>query len=142
MGSSLLLSPSSTHNGNSPEWGEISQTFTVHADVDTAATRLKRYFRFKSDDKITAEKNSGRGNSGWVASVMAEGTGWNSQTESYYRVSRIWGKTDHITRGVSHEGNSCHVTATYRLEDPSHLKAAWTEKLWAQISPMAEGKIR
>lgn len=142
MGSSLLPAAASIDNGSSPEWGEVSKTFSVHADVDTAAVRLKRYFRFTSYDEITAAKNSGKGNSGWVASAMAEGTEWNAQPGSYYRMSRIWGKADHLTLEVSHEGNSSHITATYRSKDSSHLKAAWTEKLWAQISPVAEGKFR
>lgn len=140
------LSPSAvsakTDNGKSPEGGEVSKTLAVRADVDTAATRLKRYYRFTSSDEITAAGNSGKGNSGWVASAMAEGTDWSAQPGSYYRMSRIWGKADLLTLEVSREGNRSNVTATYRSTDSTHLKDAWTKKLWAQIGPVAEGKIR
>ncbi|WP_208952364.1 hypothetical protein [Rahnella sp. ChDrAdgB13] len=110
--------------------------------MDTAAARLKRYYRFTSSDEITAASNSGKGNSGWVATAMAEGTDWSAQPGSYYRMSRVWGKTDHLTLEVSREGSNSQVTATYRSADPAHLKDAWTQKLWAQIVPMAEGKTR
>ncbi|WJV54912.1 hypothetical protein PCO85_05655 [Prodigiosinella aquatilis] len=142
FGSSFSPSTALSNNGKSPEWGEVSKTLTVHADVDTAAARLKRYYRFTSDDEITAAKNSGKGNSGWVASAMAEGTDWSAQPGSYYRMSRIWGKADHLTLEVSREGSNSQVAATYRSADPSHLKEDWTKKLWTQIGPVAEGEIR
>jgi hypothetical protein len=142
LGSSLMPSSASTDNMKSPEWGEVSKTLTVHADIDTAAVRLKRYYRFTSTDEITAAGNSGKGNSGWVASAMAEGTDWSAQPGSYYRMSRIWGNADRLTLEVSREGNSSNVTATYRSTDPAHLKETWTQKLWAQIGPVAEGKVR
>lgn len=142
LGSSLSPSTPSADKPKSPEWGEVSKTLTVRVDVDTAAARLKRYYHFTSSDEITAAGNSGKGNSGWVASAMAEGTDWSAQPGSYYRMSRVWGKADLLTLEVSREGSSSNVTATYRSTDPTHLKDAWTKKLWAQIGPVAEGKIR
>jgi len=142
LSSSLMPSNASNDNVKSPEWGEVTKTLTVHIDIDTAAVRLKRYYRFTSTDEITAAGNSGKGNSGWVASAMAEGTDWSAQPGSYYRMSRIWGNADRLTLEVSREGNSSNVTATYRSTDPAHLKEAWTQKLWAQIGPVAEGKVR
>lgn len=142
LGSSLIPSTASTDNVKSPEWGEISKTLTVKTDIDAAAIRLKRYYRFTSTDEITAAGNSGKGNSGWVASAMAEGTDWSAQPGSDYRMSRIWGKADHLTLEVSREGSHSQVIATYRSTDPAHLKDAWTKKLWAQIGPVAEGKVR
>ena len=141
---SSTLSPSAptASTGKSPEWGEVSKTLTVRADVDTAAARLKRYYRFTSSDEITAAGNSGKGNSGWVASAMSDGTDWSAQTGSYYRMSRVWGKADHLTFEVSREGGGSQVIATYRSTDPTHLKDAWTKKLWGQIGPVAEGTIR
>lgn len=142
LGSSMKPSTASADNVKSPEWGEVSKTLTIHADIDTAAARLKRYYRFTSTDDITAAGNSGKGNSGWVASAMAEGTDWSAQPGSYYRMSRIWGPADHLTLEVSREGRNSQVIATYRSTDPAHLKEAWTKKLWAQIGPVAEGIIR
>ncbi|QTP14874.1 hypothetical protein [Serratia symbiotica] len=142
LGSSLMPSTASTDSVKSPEWGEISKTLTVHADIDTAAVRLKRFYRFTSTDDIAAAGTSGKGNSGWVASAMAEGTDWSAQPGSYYRMRRIWGPADHLTLEVSREGRNSQVIATYRSTDPAHLKEAWTQKLWAQIGPVAEGKIR
>jgi hypothetical protein len=142
LGSSLIPSSDSTDNVKSPEWGEVSKTLTVKTDIDTAAIRLKRYYRFTSTDEITAAGNSGKGNSGWVASAMAEGTDWNAQPGSYYRMSRIWGTADHLTLEVSRERSNSQIIATYRSTDPAHLKEAWTQKLWAQIGPVAEGKVR
>jgi len=141
---SSTLSPSAppANAEKSPEWGEATKTLTAHADVDTAAARLKHYYHFTSRDEIAAAGNIGKGNSGWVASAMAEGTDWSAQPGSYYRMSRIWGTADHLTLEVSREGNSSNVTATYRSTDPAHLKEAWTQKLWAQIGPVAEGKVR
>ncbi|MBU9822980.1 hypothetical protein J1782_24105 [Rahnella sp. BCC 1045] len=138
------LSPSTppANAEKSPEWGEITKTLIVRADVDTAAVRLKRYYHFTSSDEIAAAGNSGKGNSGWVASAMSEGTDWSAQPGSYYRMSRVWGKDDHLTLEVSREGGSSQVIATYRSTDPTHLKEAWTKKLWGQIGPVAEGTIR
>lgn len=142
LGSTLSPSAPQANVEKSPEWGEVTKTLIVHTDVDTAAARLKRYYRFTSSEEISAANNSGKGNSGWVASAMAEGTDWSAQPGSYYRMSRVWGKADHLTLEVNREGSKSQVTAKYRSTDPSHLKEAWTQKLWAQIGQVAEGKIR
>jgi predicted small secreted protein len=142
LGSTLSPSAPPANAEKSPEWGEVTKTLIVRADVDTAAARLKRYYHFTSSDEIAAAVNSGKGNSGWVASAMSEGTDWSAQPGSYYRMSRVWGTADHLTLEVSREGGSSQVIATYRSTDPTHLKEAWTKKLWKQIGPVAEGKVR
>lgn len=39
-------------------WGEVHHTFTVKTDVDTAALRLKSYYKFTTDSEIAAAHNS------------------------------------------------------------------------------------
>lgn len=141
LSSTLFPSAPQVNADKSRELGEATKTLTAHADVDTAAARLKHYYHFTSSDEIAAAGNTGKGNSGWVASAMAEGTDWSAQPGSYYRMNRIWGKTDHLTLEVNREGNNSKIIATYRSEDPTHLNEAWTQKLWVQIGSVAEGKI-
>ncbi|MFC0140116.1 hypothetical protein ACFFJN_08595 [Erwinia mallotivora] len=56
--------------------------------VDTTAMRLKQHYGFVSDTDVAAARNSGQGNAGWSASAISEGSSWEAQPGSYYRMSR------------------------------------------------------
>lgn len=123
-------------------WGEVHYTFTVKTDVDTAALRLKRYYKFTTDSEIAAAHNSGQGNAGWMASAMGEGTDWAAQPGAWYRMRRNWAANDILTIEVSHEGTTSQITATYRSANPDHLAEKWTAHLRQQIPEVATGALQ
>lgn len=118
---------------------EITNAVNVTTDVDTAAMRLKRHYGFSTDEEISAARNSGKGNAGWVATAISEGTSWSAQTGSYYRMSRIWTGNDRLTIEVFHQGTGSQIVSTYRSSNPKHLTEKWTERLWSQIPDVAQG---
>lgn len=117
-------------------------THLVPVDIDTAAARLKRYYNFTSDSEIVAARNGGKGNSGWVASAMAEGTEWDAQPGAHYRMSRNWAVTDRLTLELTRSGAHTVISGTYRSQDKKHLEINWTKNLVEQIPMVALGKTR
>ncbi|EXU74337.1 hypothetical protein [Erwinia mallotivora] len=137
-----LLSPAAQQRNvneeDTPARNEVSwQSGTIPVPVDTAALRLKMHYGFVSEDDINAARNSGQGNAGWSASAISEGTSWQAQPGSAYRMSRNWAGDDRLTLEVTGNGRTSVITAHYRSSNPGHLKEAWTARLWKQIPDVA-----
>ncbi|QJT82535.1 membrane lipoprotein lipid attachment site-containing protein [Kosakonia sp. MUSA4] len=114
----------------------------ISVPVDTAAMRLKQHYGFVSDDDVSAARNSGQGNAGWSASAISEGTSWEAQPGSYYRMSRNWAGNDRLTLEIRGNNKQSGITATYISSNPEHLKKAWTSRLWEQIPDVASGNLQ
>ena len=140
-----LLNPASqqpvTENEESTPRDFVTWTSgTVSVPVDTAAMRLKQHYGFVSDTDVAAARNSGQGNAGWSASAISEGSSWEAQPGSYYRMSRNWAGNDRLTLEVRGNSQQSAITATYISSNPEHLKKTWTSRLWKQIPDVARGK--
>jgi len=118
-------------------WGEVNFTHLVPVDIDTAAARLKRYYNFTSDSEIVAARNGGKGNAGWVASAMAEGTEWDAQPGAHYRMSRNWAVKDRLILELTRSGNHTIISGIYRSQDEKHLEVNWTKNLINQVQLVA-----
>ncbi|WP_072214975.1 hypothetical protein [Type-D symbiont of Plautia stali] len=114
---------------------------TLSVPVDTAAVRLKLHYGFVSDTDVTAARNSGQGNAGWSASAISEGTSWDAQSGSYYRMSRNWAVDDRLTLEVRGNSKESFIKSTYTSSNPEHLKKTWTSRLWKQIPDVASGSL-
>ena len=109
--------------------------------AETVAMRLKQHYGFVSDEDVSAARNSGLGNASWSASAISEGTSWEAQPGSYYRMSRNWAGNDRLTLEVRGNSKESFITATYISSNPEHLKDGWTGRLWKQIPDVARGKV-
>ncbi|CAH3498858.1 Uncharacterised protein [Enterobacter cloacae] len=110
--------------------------------AETVAMRLKQHYEFVSDEDVSAARNSGQGNAGWSASAISEGTSWEAQPGSYYRMSRNWAGNDRLTLEVRGTSKESFITATYISSNPEHLKKTWTSRLWKQIPDVAGGSLK
>lgn len=118
---------------------KVSNEATVPVDVDTAAARLKRYYRFTSDQEISALRSKGTTSGKWVATAMAQNSDWSSQPGAYYRMGRVWGDDDYLTIEVMKNGAKSDITTTFGSAIPEHLDDKYLAKLREQIVDVALG---
>lgn len=114
----------------------------IPVPVDMAAMRLKQHYGFVSDIDVTGARNSAQGNAGWSASAISEGTSWEAQPGSYYRMSRNWAGNDRLTLEVRGNSKESFITATYVSSNTEHLKKNWTARLWKQIPDVTSGSLK
>ena len=112
-----LLNPTSQEpaadNVKSPPRNSVVNTLgPFSVPVDTVAMRLKQHYGFVSDEDVSAARNSGLGNASWSASAISEGTSWEAQPGSYYRMSRNWAGNDRLTLEVRGNIKESFITAT------------------------------
>ncbi len=120
-----------------------SKKYDLPVDVDTAAARLKRYYKFVSNDEInTVRKNKNDGD--LVASAMIEeGQEWESMPGSYYKMGSDWGEQDdHLTIEVEKNGAGSRLYITYSSSSPKRLASASLQQLMKNIKDVAEGTKR
>nr|WP_310615763.1 hypothetical protein [Pantoea cypripedii] len=142
-----LINPGSQHAAtdnaeSAPRKYVVWTSGIVSVPAETAAMRLKQHYGFVSDDDVAAARNSGQGNAGWSASAISEGTSWETQPGSYYRMSRNWAGNDRLTLEIRGNNKQSGITATYISSNPEHLKKAWTSRLWGQIPDVARGSLQ
>lgn len=84
-----------------PEQDKRENIIDVPVDVDTAAGRLKRYYKFYSNDEVNAIRNNGTTDGKWQASAIIDnGHIWDAMPGSYYKMGGNWRKgsfDDHLT---------------------------------------------
>lgn len=134
--------PVTDNNAESSPRNSVTWRSTVSVPVATAALRLKQHYRFVSDEDVSAARNSGQGNAGWSASAISEGTSWEAQQGSYYRMSRNWAGNDRLTFEIRGNSQQSVITATYISSNPEHQKDAWTARLWKEIPAVAGGSLK
>ncbi|EFJ3233831.1 TPA: hypothetical protein ACH9P9_005654, partial [Escherichia coli] len=118
----------------------------VPVDVDTAAGRLKRYYKFYSNDEVNAIRNNGTTDGKWQASAIIDnGHIWDAMPGSYYKMGGNWRKgsfDDHLTIEVEKNGKGSRVYITYASASQAHLQASSLEPLFKRVKDVAEGKVR
>lgn len=132
------LSPAQTSQKES-----ASKNHDVPVDVDTAAARLKRYYKFVSNDEITTiRKNQTDGD--LVASAMVgEGQEWESVPGGYYKMGSNWGnQNDHLTIEVEKNGAGSRLYITYSSSSQKRLASESLQQLMNTIKGVAEGQVR
>ncbi|AHG20625.1 hypothetical protein Z042_14100 [Chania multitudinisentens RB-25] len=125
---------------------KMAKEVEVPVDVDTAAARVKRYYKFTSSDEIN-RLNSGSNSNRWAAAAITDGAyAWDAQPGAYYKMGRDWGADegieDNILIELEKNGAGSRLYITFRSSDASHVTEAYTGNLFAQIKQVAEGKVR
>ncbi|NUU69133.1 hypothetical protein HQN64_23995 [Enterobacteriaceae bacterium BIT-l23] len=120
-----------------------SKSYEVPVDVDTAAARLKRYYKFVSDNELSAvRKNHADGD--LVANAMVEeGQEWESMPGSYYKMGSGWGdQDDHLTIELEKNGVGSRLCITYKSASQKRLASDSLQQLMKNIRGVAEGTLR
>lgn len=98
----------------------------IPVDVDTAAGRLKRYYKFYSNEEVDAIRNNGTTDGKWQASAIKDnGHIWDAIPGSYYKMGSDWDGgqfDDHLTIEVEKNGKGSRLYITYASPAPGHLK--------------------
>ncbi|EHL2416540.1 TPA: hypothetical protein PPH20_004959 [Escherichia coli] len=103
----------------------------VPVDVDTAAGRLKRYYKFYSNEEVDAIRNNGHM--------------WDAMPGSYYKMGSDWDGgefDDHLTLELEKNGKGSRIYITYASPAPGHLKDKFIEPLVKRVKDVAEGRVR
>lgn len=70
---------------------KIAQEYRVPVDVDTAAARVKRYYRFISAEEVAQLRNNGTQSGGWTAASVADGAWVGEKATFTYSPHRVAG---------------------------------------------------
>lgn len=70
---------------------KTSREFEVPVDVDSAAARVKRYYKFTSSDVVNTLNSQGLEGKMKAAAITQGGYIWDAQPGSYYKMGRDWG---------------------------------------------------
>ena len=152
FGSSIAGNQSSQNESGMPKLApkvEASQDSTskdlsIPVDVDTAAARLRRYYKFMTTDELNSIKNRESTSARLAAAAIEEQRPeWSTSAGSYYKMGRNWGEgKDHITLEVEKNGVGSRVYIQFFSSNPQHLTEDYLGNLYTQVKGVAEGKVR
>lgn len=120
---------------------------TVPVDIDTVASRLRRYYGFSDvNTKVAALQQSGRTNDKWVAqAITEEGHTFEATPGSYYKFGHKLGKDeprDEVIAELEKNGTGTLMYITYHSSFSTHLTDDYVNPLFNQMRDVASGKIR
>ncbi|CEE94254.1 hypothetical protein [Xenorhabdus koppenhoeferi] len=116
---------------------------TTLVDVDTAAARIRHFYKFVSKDEWDSLKNSGNTQDQWtLSSINASGYTWESTPGSYYSMGKNWNENDHLNIKLEKNGKGTLMFITYSSANPEHLTDKYLKRLFKQINDVAIGKVR
>ena len=73
----------------------VDKTFSVPVDVDTAAARLKRHYKFISTQELEALRQAAN-DGDWKAAAEDDAHPvWDAMPGSYYKMGSDWNERDH-----------------------------------------------
>lgn len=100
FGSSIAGNQSSQNESGMPKLApkvEASQDSTskdlsIPVDVDTAAARLRRYYKFMTTDELNSIKIESTSARLAAAAIEEQRPEWSASAGSYYKMGRNWGR--------------------------------------------------
>jgi len=122
---------------------DTSKNYNIPVDVDTAAARLRRYYKFMTDEELNTMRNSQNTDRKVVAGAIEEAHPvWAATPGSYYKMGNDWGDEDHLELEVEKNGSGSRLYITYSSPDPKHLTEDFLLPLYVKVKNVAEGKVR
>lgn len=118
-----------------------SKSFKIPVDIDTAAARIKRKYKFLSNDELRSIRE--RNNDGaWVAGAITDSHHeWDSMPGSYYKMGSDWGDyDDHLTIELEKNGSGSRLLITYSSSSQKRLASTGLQDLMKNIKGSAEGQ--
>ncbi|ADE63236.1 hypothetical protein GC330_00360 [Yersinia pestis] len=120
-----------------------SQDYSIPVDVDTAAARIKRHYKFISNEEVEAiRKKDTRG--GWVTGAITDANQvWDAMPGSYYKMGSDWGNYgDHLNIEIEKNGSGSRLYITYSTPSQKRLESNDLQLLMKDIKQVAEGQLR
>lgn len=120
-----------------------ARNYNIPVDVDTAAARLRRYYKFMTTEELTSMRNSDNTDRKVAASAIEEAHPvWSASPGSYYKMGSDWGDEDHLELEVEKNGSGSRLYITYSSPDPNHLTESFLSPLYTKVKNVAEGTVR
>jgi len=121
-----------------------SKNLSIPVDVDTAAARLRRYYKFMTKDELNSIKNRESTSARLSAAAIEERRPeWSASAGSYYKMGRDWGEgNDHITLEIEKNGDGSRLYIQFFSSNHQHLTESYLSNLFTQVRGVAEGKVR
>ncbi|WP_432735159.1 hypothetical protein [Cronobacter sakazakii] len=116
-------------------WLAEIHTQKVPVDVDTAANRLKKYYKFPSTEEVAIATRLG------IPGAISSGVEWSSVPGKYYRMGRTWNETDHLTIRMQKVGTQTEIVTTYMTYNVKNVSSGELKKLWDEINDVATNEI-
>ncbi|EJM8622155.1 hypothetical protein NO724_001407 [Escherichia coli] len=137
---------SNTMTGGKQERSKTATDMTIPVDIDTAASRLCRYYGFTDVNTQIATLQRGTVNDQWAAeAIAAEGHTFEATPGSYYKFGRRLGNNnplDEVILELEKNGAGTRVYVAYHSSFSGHLTEEYVDPLFKQIRDVASGKIR
>ncbi|MFF0901178.1 hypothetical protein [Proteus mirabilis] len=137
---------SNTMTGGKQERSKKVTDMTIPVDIDTVASRLRRYYGFTDVNAQIAALQRGTVNDKWVAeAITAEGHTFEATPGSYYKFGRKLGNNtpqDEVILELEKNGTGTLVYVVYHSSFSGHLTDDYVGPLFKQIRDVASGKIR
>lgn len=120
-----------------------SKNYGIPVDVDTAAARLRRYYKFMTTEELNNIRNSQNSSRRWVASAMEEEHPvWAATPGSYYKMGNDWADNEHLELELEKNGSGSRLYITYSSPNPNHLTENYLTPLYEKVKGVAEGTVR
>ena len=117
-----------------------SKNYTVAVDVDTAAARIKRHYKFMSSQELDSLRNS---SNDWAWKAAAEDDAhpvWEAIPGSYYKMGSDWNDNDHLDVEIEKNGSGSKLYITYSSASAERLSGSGVQKLMKEIHSVAIGE--
>ncbi|BBV00350.1 hypothetical protein AB6H26_08430 [Providencia hangzhouensis] len=126
---------------------EKDYAIALPVDIDTAASRLRRYYGYSDvNAQIAALRQSGKASDEWAAMAIAEeGRIFEAAPGSYYKFGNKLGENeprDEVTLELEKNGSGTRLYITYRSSFSSHLTDSYVNPLFYQMRDVAAGKAK
>ncbi|KAF1370019.1 MULTISPECIES: hypothetical protein [Enterobacteriaceae] len=120
----------------------VDKTFSVPVDVDTAAARLKRHYKFISTQELeTLRQSSNDGD--WKAAAEDDAHPvWDAMPGSYYKMGSDWNGRDHLDIEIEKNGSGSRLYVVYRSSSSQRLAGSGVTKLMNDVRAVAAGEKR
>ncbi|HBC0989194.1 TPA: hypothetical protein IGZ61_003929 [Escherichia coli] len=137
---------SNTMTGGMQKREQREYDVVIPVDIDTVASRLRRYYGFTDVNTQIATLQRGTVNDQWAAeAIAAEGHTFEATPGSYYKFGRKLGNNnpqDEVILELEKNGAGTRVYVVYHSSFSGHLTEEYVDPLFKQIRDVASGKIR
>ncbi|HBS5837291.1 TPA: hypothetical protein MAK77_000897 [Klebsiella variicola] len=134
-GGMTLMSPAGQQATQS-----VDKTFSVPVDVDTAAARLKRHYKFISTQELEALRQSSN-DGDWKAAAEDDAHPvWEAMPGSYYKMGSDWNGRDHLDIEIEKNGSGSRLYVVYRSPSSQRLAGSGVKKLMNDVRAVAAGE--
>ena len=117
-----------------------SKNYSVAVDVDTAAARIKRHYKFMSSQELDSLRNSSN-DGAWKAAAEDDAHPvWEAIPGSYYKMGSDWNDNDHLDVEVEKNGSGSKLYITYSSASAERLSGSGVQKLMKEIHSVAIGE--